>query len=330
MGIIDKFLDDCEARGLTPHTRETYRSNVLHFLETNPEPSKISLDALRKYLKELRSRNLAGSTLKGHFAALSTFYEYLVFEGAAQANPILAFRKRYLARVKYQYGGENTRQPGSLEQIRELLALAAREILASTMILFLAKTGLRRGELIAMDVYDLDLENGIFWVKPKAKRTNRLGFLDAELTTALREYLIWRGEILHGNSHGNSHSNSYGTQDALWINTKGHRVSRNLVYYTIGGYTELAGMHNPHGTVNQKFTTHNLRHFFTTHLRRAGMKREFIQELRGDYRGDSIDIYDHIDPEELRVAYLKFIPQLMHYSVRAADEISGDIEDRKL
>jgi len=38
--------------------------------------------------------------------------------------------------------------------------------------------------------------------------------------------------------------------------------------------------------------------------------REFIQELRGDIRREAIDIYDHIDKEELRKSYLAHIPQL--------------------
>jgi len=40
------------------------------------------------------------------------------------------------------------------------------------------------------------------------------------------------------------------------------------------------------------------------------MGREFIQELRGDARKEAIDIYDHIDPAELREDYLAAIPQL--------------------
>ena len=51
-------------------------------------------------------------------------------------------------------------------------------------------------------------------------------------------------------------------------------------------------------------------HWFITHLRRAGMTREFIQELRGDARKEAIDIYDHIDKKELRESYLAHIPQL--------------------
>jgi integrase/recombinase XerD len=46
------------------------------------------------------------------------------------------------------------------------------------------------------------------------------------------------------------------------------------------------------------------------HLCRVGMPREFIQELRGDVRKEAIDIYDHIDKDELRRSYMAHIPQL--------------------
>ena len=40
------------------------------------------------------------------------------------------------------------------------------------------------------------------------------------------------------------------------------------------------------------------------------MRREYVKELRGDRRGEAIDIYHHIDRVELRKAYLAFIPKL--------------------
>lgn len=295
MELIEGFVSECQARGLTDHTIETYRSNAQAFLRAYTKPADVSLDDLRHYLVDLRARELQGSTLKGHFASISAFYDFLVIEGSAASNPIPTFRKRYL-RIKLQYNGENTRQPGSIEQMRELLSLAARKILARTMILFLAKTGLRRGELISMDVYDLDMEKGEFRVKPKAKRSNRLGFIDAELSAALREYLDWR--------------ESRAKCQALWISSTGSRITRNYVYSTITYYAKLAGLHDPRGALNKKYTPHCCRHFFTTTLRRAGMPREFIQELRGDRRKDVVDIYDHIELEELRRSYLKCIPHL--------------------
>lgn len=296
MDYIEGFVSECQARGLTDHTIETYSSNVQAFLRAYTEPVKVNLDDLRHYLGDLRSRGYQGSTLKSYFAAISAFYDFLIIEGAATANPIPSFRKRYL-RVKQQHGGENTRQLISIEQMSQLINLAARDILARTVILFLAKTGLRRGELIAMDVNDIDLEKMEFRVKPKAKRSNRLGFLDPELAAALREYLDWREHRAR--------------DPALWVNRgDGQRISRNYVYYVVVDHASIAGLHDPRGAMNRKFTPHCCRHFFTTHLRRAGMPREFIQELRGDRRKEAVDIYDHIDIKELREKYLECIPYL--------------------
>ncbi|HEC93554.1 MAG TPA: recombinase, partial [Candidatus Atribacteria bacterium] len=58
------------------------------------------------------------------------------------------------------------------------------------------------------------------------------------------------------------------------------------------------------------FSVHCFRHYFTTHLLRNGMPREYVKELRGDARNEAIDIYHHIDKDELRKSYLAHIPQL--------------------
>lgn len=295
MDLIEGFVAECQARGLVQHTTETYESCCKDFLRRYPDPVSVQLEDLRVYLGELRARGYQGSTLKGYFAAISALFDYLVIEGAAAANPIPPFRKRYL-RIKNQYNGENTRQLISVEQMTALINLSQRDILAKQIMLFLAKTGIRRGELIAMDIQDLDLEKMEFRVKPKAKRSNRLGFLDHEIVTSLQEYLDWREPRAKGS--------------ALWISHEGSRITRNYVYDTVTHYAGIAGLHDPRGAINQKFTPHCFRHFFTTWLRRAGMKREFIQELRGDRRRDAVDIYDHIELEELRESYLECIPYL--------------------
>lgn len=101
------------------------------------------------------------------------------------------------------------------------------------------------------------------------------------------------------------------TSDALFTNQYGDRLKRNGIYEAVTKHAEAVGLHDPDSNdLQDRFTPHCCRHWFTTHLRRAGMKREFIQELRGDTRGDAIDIYDHIDRDELREAYIANIPTL--------------------
>ena len=96
MQLLYDFLSDCKARRRTKRTLETYKSNVAEFLQHFPEPEKVGKHDLRYYLEYLQDRGLKDSTLKGYFSALSTFYDYLIYEEIATANPILPFRQRFL------------------------------------------------------------------------------------------------------------------------------------------------------------------------------------------------------------------------------------------
>jgi len=102
-----------------------------------------------------------------------------------------------------------------------------------------------------------------------------------------------------------------GARAALFIGKQGNRIGRNILYNLITKHATRLGLHNPDSNkLEDHFSPHCFRYWFTTNLRRNGMNREFIKELRGDSRGEAIDIYDHIDHEELRKAYLTAIPKL--------------------
>ena len=181
----------------------------------------------------------------------------------------------------------------------ELLELCLKEgdILAWSFIFFAAKTGLRRGELLAMKVQDLNFELSQFHVAPKAKRTNRQGFMDDELVYVMQQFLEWR--------------EPRALSDALWVTPGGYPLSGNDAYEMVTKYASMLGFHDPRGPLSKKFGVHCLRHFFTTHMRREGTPREILKELRGDVRGEAIDIYDHIDVREVQEVYLKNVFKLL-------------------
>ncbi len=261
---------DCEARGLTRHTIETYKSNVKDFLEAVPEPASVTLEVMRRYLRGLRARDLQGGTLKGHFSAISTFYEYLIFEGMTNNNPVLPFRRRYLARIKPVAGGENTRQLISVQDMR-LVILATRSILDITILVILAKTGMRRGELLDMTIDSICLEKRIIRIPAKAKRSQRTAFIDDELYGILIKYLKWRCRR--------------GLSSWLWINKEGNKMGRDYPGEVIGHIGKSLGLHDPKGPLCSRLTPHCFRHWFTTHLFRAGMDPQYIMWLRGDSMG---------------------------------------------
>jgi len=92
---------------------------------------------------------------------------------------------------------------------------------------------------------------------------------------------------------------------------QGKRLRRMGVYRSVVRYATKVGLHDPESErIEDHFTPHCFRHWFTTHLRRNGMPREYIKELRGDTRDEAIDIYHHIDRKDLRESYLACIPKL--------------------
>jgi integrase/recombinase XerD len=173
------------------------------------------------------------------------------------------------------------------------------DIRDKTIITLLAKTGIRRNELITLDVEDIDWVEQRIRLKPAHKRTNRIVFFDDETAVILHRWLKVRK------------ARKIKDATALFISEWGTRINRNGIYQVVTEAAGRVGLHNPKSELMEDhFSPHCCRHWFTTHLRRAGMSREFIQELRGDARKEAIDIYDHIDKKELRESYLAHIPQL--------------------
>ncbi len=298
MNYIDGFVADCQARGLTKHTIETYRSSVSYFLARFKDPRKVDIDQLRKYLGDLRERNLRGSTLKGAFYALSTFYSFLEYEGRVDTNPVPGFRKRHLSRVKTHPEAENIRQLISVQDMQTLVAICAG-VRDRAILMTLAKTGMRRGELLGLKVDDIDLRRSVIRIPPKAKRSNRIAFIDVELSAVIQAYLMWREPIAH--------------TSWLWISDHGGRIHKDYpgrVMSTLGG---RCGLHHKTGPISERLTPHCTRHFFTTHLYRAGMRVDYIKFLRGDsLKSEAWQWYNHIDPEEVRQEYLRCVPRLLH------------------
>ena len=215
------------------------------------------------------------------------------------ANPVLTVRKRYLRRYKNGQGLETGgRKLITVEQMARLVnsILNSRD---RAIVILLAKTGVRRGELVRMDVQDVDLDTMSIRLKPTAKRTNRLVFFDEETKQELLGWLRMRKAYERGDCK------------ALFVTGAGGRINKNYVCDLVTEHAARLGLHDPMSEKPEdRFTPHCCRHWFTTHLRRNGMPREHIQELRGDARPDAMDIYYHIDSEDLRKSFLAHIPRL--------------------
>lgn len=297
--LIQRFHEDCDLRGMVSTMDYIYRAKeYCAFLETRGKnPLTVGRDDMKAFLGQLKARELKFGTIKRVYTCVSAFYEFLIAEELVEYNPILPFRKYYLRR--YENGSDSeSRKLIGVEDASRLVnsILDSRD---KCLLVLLFKTGMRVGELTSLDVDDVDLDKGEVTLKLKMKRSNRVLFLDDEAIAVLQRWLVAR-------------RNRKGTESkALFLSKVGTRIIKRSIEEVIEKHAERLGLHNPKADrLEERFTPHCCRHWFVTHLLRAGMSRDFVKELRGDTRGEAIDIYNHIDKKELRESYLAHIPQL--------------------
>jgi integrase/recombinase XerD len=301
--LLRSYEQDAQLQGLTDDTLATYRSDLEYYLEwLDTHPLEIDYDTLRGFLHHLKNekegRNgpgLSDNTLNSYFSALNGFYKFLAFEDLIEENIVPVFRDRYLSLD--QDRTQSDRQLISVEDM-SMLVHSILDVRNKALVVLLAKTGIRRGECVPIDLSDIDWENQSIRLEDKAKRTNTTVFFDGECARVLKRWIQARNE-------------DEPETDALFTNQYGERLQRNGIFNAVTSAAMAVDLHDPDATNHgERFTPHCCRHWFTTHLRRSGMRREFIQVLRGDSRRDAIDIYDHIDEQELRESYIAHIPTL--------------------
>ena len=290
--LIRDFREDCILRGMSEESVRKYVSAIRIFSQFLKDRgfsfADVDKNVLREFLRYLKfERKTSYKTLENYFSALSTFYDYLAYEEIVPANTVLPFRRRYLRRYKSD-DEQYVRRLLSVEELSKIVnsTLDPRD---RAIIVLLAKTGIRRNELIKLDINDIDWEKYRIILKKTPKRSNRIVFFDDETAIVLRRWLKARAMLKPRTK-------------ALFINyISKKRIDRNTVFNVVVKHSSRLGL---------RISPHDLRHWFTTWLRRNNMPREFIKELRGDRRKEAVDIYDHIDEEELREAYLACIPKL--------------------
>lgn len=297
--LLHNFERDLQLRRRSDRTIQGYRSNVKEFLQHYPNPETVTYDDLEEYLMCLLERDLKTSTLKSTFSAISSFYEYLIYKKVVDRNPITGFRKRYIDNTTES----DRRQIPEVSQVRQLIDSLSfiREI---AIVMTLAKTGIRREELLLLTEEDIDLEKDMIIIERKKRAKNRIRFIDMELHMVLEEYFLWR-ELRK--AQGKCKTNY------LWISDRGGRIHKDYPNEFIQYHAQKLGLHDPNGPLETKLSCHCFRGFMTTHLRRAGMKEEHITTMLGHslkkstWSGHYLDIDMGLVQEE----YLRCVPQLI-------------------
>jgi integrase/recombinase XerD len=298
--LLEDYLHDAELQGLQEDSRSGYRSGLSAFIAFLGRKSclDVGVAELRDYLANQRGQKLKPATLRFYFSAVSSFYDYLVFEERVKGNPVPGFRKRYLKTVRREASKDQSarRQLLSVEDMRRLIH-SITDVRDRAFLALLTKTGARREEIVAVDIEEIDWMQQSILLKPHPKRTNCLVFFDEETTRVLRRWIAIR------------QARGAAKDGPLFVGDQGRRLSAAQASTSITAAAQALGLHDPKGPLQKRLTPHCCRHFFTTHLRRAKMEREHVAWLRGDAKKETMDIYLHIDPQEVRESYRARIPQ---------------------
>jgi integrase/recombinase XerC len=148
--------------------------------------------------------------------------------------------------------------------------------------------GIRVGELVGLDVTDVDLAPGLLTVRGKGRR-ERLAPIGPEAVSWLERWLPLRRPQRPGDS-------------ALFLNRFGRRLTSRSVARLLQHHGLATGLE---GTVSP----HTLRHSYATHLLDSGADLRSLQELLGHRRLTTTQIYTHVTRERLIDAYLDAHPR---------------------
>ena len=246
----------------------------------NPRLLEIEPMDVRAYLAAMRNSGYSKSTTARKLAALRSFYKYLVRTGHVPTSPVSVIRTPR----------QDKRLPKCLDvqQINDLLSapdvttfLGARD---RAILETIYSAGLRIGELVRLDVEDLDEFGEALRIQGKGKK-ERLAPLGGCALSAVQAYLVKRQEAFGQSPAG-----------PLFVNRSGKRISDRSIRRKLNEHLAQAG-------IAEQLSPHTLRHSFATHMLNAGADLRSVQEMLGHESLSTTQIYTHLTTRRLKQVY---------------------------
>ena len=277
-------------RGLSENTVKSYRRDLDHlasfFAEDGQTALALTRGDLEDYLK--RQEHLSPRSLARHISSLKSFFAFLVLEDFRSDNPTEMMDGPKLAR----------KLPTVLEteEIDKMIAAIDRSLPQGERNLAIVETlygcGLRVSELVNLEINQLFFEEGFIRVLGKGDK-ERLVPINPVAMAAIERY---RQEVrVHTKIKA-------GEGDILFLNRRGKRLSRAMIFHLVKTLAEKAG-------IRKKISPHIFRHSFATHLVRRGADLRAVQAMLGHESITTTEIYTHLNNEQLRDTIMTYHPR---------------------
>jgi site-specific recombinase XerD len=278
----DKFLEYLtQNRGRSISTAKAYDCDLTHFIKYLmilgiTEHVQVTTETIEDYLGKLPVSPITKSRNR---SAIKSFYRYLYIKrqipddpGARLESIKLPSREPvYLNQQEYQLILAEVRRSSPYYRKRD-----------STIISLLLQSGIRRAELVALNVGDVDVSNNRLRVIRKGNKEQLLP-IHPDLVIILEDYLNTR------------HTKA---NQPLFMSKLGNRLSASALWYMIKGYAHRAGL-------NPRITVHSLRHSFCSSLLSQEIQLPYIAQLMGHKSPQSTSRYLHFERGQLEEALSK-------------------------
>jgi len=289
-GAIEAFCARLSAEGRSPATIAAYRRDLALVARVADELASgiVCRTVTAGLLDQVFSAGAvtesgrgprSAASLHRMKAAVRAFFAWAVEAGVVDDNPARSIRMHRLPRKLpvFLTTAEKKRLLKELKGWTDFSTLRDR-----AMIEVLLGTGIRLGELAALDMDDIDLDAKHLRVRAKGN-VPQVKFIKTDLRTLLRRYLAERRR--HGRPE----------MEALFLSNRDGRLCQRQIANRLAHWLRKAG-------IEKELTPHGLRHTFATHLYGATNDLLVVQRALGHRDVSTTQIYTHLVDGQLEEA----------------------------
>tara|TARA_Y100000589_G_scaffold78695_1_gene72398 strand:- start:801 stop:1682 length:882 start_codon:yes stop_codon:yes gene_type:complete len=277
-------------RRLSAHTVLSYQNDLLQFqkfLNTQFEilPHKAQAEHIRSWMVALKEKGIANRTINRKIATLRSFYKFLLITDRIKTNPAAKIIAPKIEKRLPVFVPEN-----EMKNLFELIEFEESEKgLRDKLILQLFYfTGMRRSELINLQITDIDLYNQSIKVLGKRNK-ERIVPIHPTLNATIRQYLKQK-EINN-------------CQTPYLFETEKHKpLNPRTVYTIVKKYLNQV-------TTISKRSPHIIRHTFATHMLSNGADLNSIKEILGHTNLAATQVYTHNTVEKIKKIHKQAHPR---------------------
>lgn len=278
-------------KGLSENSCEGYRRDVDRLLAWLAEGGimlrDVTTDTLRLFLGDLHDLGIAERSQARMVSGLRSFFRYLTIEGYLEADPteLLESPKLGLHLPEVLTVAEIDAMIAAIDPAKDE---AQRD---RAMMETLYGCGLRVSELVNLEMSRVYASEGYLIVRGKGDKERMVPMSD----TSVAEITAWLDDRQRLPVKP-------GEENILFLNRRGHRLTRQRAFQIVKGLAEAAG-------IRKTISPHTLRHSFATHLLEGGANLRAIQQMLGHESIATTQIYIHLDSSALRDDIMRYHPR---------------------